>query len=160
MKMLSKFSAAGGVLLALGLATGAVQAKDTKTMSSAICQAMSPDGAANLMHRGSSLQAKNKDVTVICPIIMDKHGPLVTVTVRHLRPDGASQQRVEGQVFACTMGDSDCKETRITRSHNTNKFTSVSVDTRGLPSDSDHYYYYRSVLPKNWKITGIRLRQD
>jgi hypothetical protein len=67
-----------------------VQADDGKIISSAICQAMTPNGAEHLRHLGLSLQAVEADVTVLCPIVRDSMGGRMKwVDVRHRRPTGA-----------------------------------------------------------------------
>lgn len=145
-----------GLCLPLG-----VQAKDRKIISSAICQAMTPDGAAKLRHNGSSLEAVDVGVTVICPIIKDQHGPMQLVEVRHLKPSGpANNVEVSGEVFSCstTGGCSVAKQT-IQQGAPTG-LRSMIFNPLNLPDGDDRYYYYKSVLPANWKIVAFIYRQS
>ncbi len=69
-----------------------VQADDGKIISSAICQAMTPNGAEHLRHLGSSLQAVGADVTVICPIA-DK-----TTVVDEANPGAATRDVISADI--------------------------------------------------------------
>jgi hypothetical protein len=133
-----------------------VQADNGKIISSAICQAMTPNGAEHLRHLGSSLQAVGADVTVICPIVRDSMGGRMKwVDVRHRRPSGAGGEQVSGRVYSCDATYGGCYNTAQSYTDTSNTFTSVFLDTGSLPFNSDHYFYYRSVLPENWKIVAI-----
>jgi hypothetical protein len=132
-----------------------VQADNGKIISSAICQAMTPNGAEHLRHLGSSLQAVGADVTVICPIVRDSMGGRMKwVDVRHRRPSGAGGEQVSGRVYSCDATYGGCYNTAQSYTDTSNTFTSVFLDTGSLPFNSDHYFYYRSVLPENWKIVA------
>lgn len=153
-KSLYAISIAG--LFAISLQGGPAYADDEKLISSAICQAMTPTGAAHLRHNGSSLEAKDVPVTVICPVIRDSvTGRLKWVEVRHLRPSGAAGQQVAGKVYSCDAAHGGCSETSEAHTDNSNEFTSVFVDASNLPSGRDRYFYYHSVLPVNWKIVSF-----
>ena len=148
-------------LLSFCLASGVVHAADDKLISSAICQAMTPSGASHLQHNGSSLQAKDVAVTVVCPVVRDNlSGRLQWVHVRHLRPDGAVGQTVSGKVYSCDAAYGGCSESAEVESDSSNSLTSVFIDTSGMSHGADQYFYYRTVLPVNWKIVSFGYRED
>lgn len=134
-------------------------AADEKITSSAICQAMTPTGAQHLTHLGSSLQAVGTDVTVICPIVRDNlNGKMQSIEVRHLRPGHPSGQ-VTGSVYSCDSVFGGCSQISQSTA-GSNEYTSIFINTTTLPSSNRHYFYYRSVLPQNWKIVSIKQRED
>lgn len=112
-----------------------VQADDGKIISSAICQAMTPNGAEHLRHLGSSLQAVGADVTVICPIVRDSMGGRMKwVDVRHRRPSGAGGEQVSGRVYSCDATYGGCYNTAQSYTDTSNTFTSVFLDRRSSRS--------------------------
>ncbi len=156
-KLWPLFMAAAFILLS----TTPALAADGKMISSAICQAMSPAGAEHLMHRGSSLQAVGSDVTVICPIVKDSiGGKLLWVDIRHLRPNGAGGQTVTGRVYSCNSTHGGCWQSGLGTSSSSNQYTSVFLSTDNLPHSSDHYFYYRTVLPEGWKIIAVEYKEQ
>jgi hypothetical protein len=160
--MKAKANCMFALLSMLGSMSGATSAlaADEKVISSAICQAMTPLGSQHLQHNGSSVQAVGVDVTVVCPIVRDNlDGRLQWVDVRHLRPDDGAGQKVSGKVFSCNAASGGCSE-KAAESSASNVFTSVHVDTHTMPKGKDQYFYYRMVLPKDWKIVSIKYRED
>lgn len=148
------------LLLAAG-ASALCAAADEKMAASAMCHASTPNGAKYLVHNGSSLEATDADVTIVCPILRDNlSGALQWVDVRHLRPNGGAGQQVSGRVYSCDSTYGGCWQTDEASSDNGNTYTSVFADTSGLPAGASHYFYYRSVLPKGWKLISIRYRED
>jgi len=147
------------LLITPALASGA----DRKIISSAICQAMTPAGAAQLRHNGSSLEALEVDVTVICPIIKDNHGPLQSVEVRHKRPENNQSpfaSTVSGQVFSCSSNGGCSVTSENSTSSGGSLFRSIIFNPLNLPGGNDRYYYYKSVLPKKWKIVAFIFTQS
>ena len=111
-----------------------VQADDGKIISSAICQAMTPNGAEHLRHLGSSLQAVGADVTVICPIVRDSMGGRMKwVDVRHRRPSGAGGEQV-CRVYSCDATYGGCYNRAQSYTDTSNTFTSVFLDRRSSRS--------------------------
>ncbi len=136
--------------------SGAATGDDRKHVASGICVAETASGASKLRHRGSSLEAVGGDVDVICPILKDRK-KVKWVAVRHLRPSGSTAARVvKGVVMSCNSTQGGCRQSKTVSTSAKNKFTSVHVETGDLPSGDNYYYFYKSKLPKGWKIVSVQ----
>jgi len=143
-------------VIALFGAVGAAHAQDDgKMLPSTVCKAVYPGGNDHLQHNGSSLQAIGADVSVVCPIVRDSiGGAMKWVDVRYLRPNGDST-KVSGRVYSCDATYGGCNQSALSQSSASNQFTSVHIDSAGMPHNGDRYFYYRGVLPEGWKIVAV-----
>lgn len=149
----------------------ALGSTDKKIVSGTICQPQDPEDRANLRYFARGVQAINKDVTVVCPIVRDSTQNRINwVDVRYQRgfditPQGKLPEftgKFKGNLFSCgnlDAGSSSCKM-EDGASDSSNDPTSVHIETKNLPHSDTRYYVFKSELPKGTVLKSITYQEE
>jgi hypothetical protein len=158
------------------VSTGYSADTDKKIISASACQVTDPEDRGKLAYRVRGIVAQ-ADIQITCPITRDSTGkdnPLNWLDARYQRgwsipPQGSDKDQFMGQfkgtVWSCSNGAAGLSECTAAEgeSHghpDTSDATSVHIETRSLPHDTNRYFVYQTTLPKFAVLKSIAYQEE